>query len=173
MNTAWRSLSQFLPNHALAKSRVSPATYRSPGTAITSKTCTESPSLDTSTLAAHDFDVDVRSGFMPPEPPVQRLPSAWQEWEEALDDAIDAKLRVGDSINITPDEAERSQLWRKRVEKASSSPVALPRSRLMPCYSDVYHRSGHAQNFRETSSSSPFGPCLDTSLLCAYPIAES
>lgn len=39
---------------------------------------------DTSTLAAHDFDVDTRTGFMPPQPPLTRLPPQWELWELAL-----------------------------------------------------------------------------------------
>ena len=51
---------------------------------------------DTSTLAAHDFDVDTRTGFMPPQPPLTRLPSAWEPWESTLENAIVSKLQHAD-----------------------------------------------------------------------------
>ncbi|KAG8841773.1 hypothetical protein FRB91_004699, partial [Serendipita sp. 411] len=103
------------PEHALARLRISPATLKSPKeTPSHLYDFLSSPPLDTSTLAAHDFDVDVRSGFMPPEPPVSRLPSEWQEWEVVLQDAIDARLRLGDSPVIRPEETDRSALWREK-----------------------------------------------------------
>lgn len=72
--------------------------------------------FDTSTLAAHDFDVDTRTGFMPPDPPVARLPADWALWEDALDHAIASRLRVTDS----PDPLDASVL-----EKANQCHVLL------------------------------------------------
>ncbi|KAH8929245.1 Indoleamine 2,3-dioxygenase [Atractiella rhizophila] len=47
---------------------------------------------DTTTLAAADFDIDVRTGFLPPSPPVEDLRmipevsgSKWRTWEELLE----------------------------------------------------------------------------------------
>jgi hypothetical protein len=120
MEATWRSHSQLDPDHALAQLRISPAAQRLPEKAEPDIKYAVAPLLDTSTLAAHDFDVDARSGFMPPAPPVQRLPSEWQEWEQVLDNAMNAKLRVGDTPDITPDEMQRSQLWRDRVADASA-----------------------------------------------------
>lgn len=45
---------------------------------------------DTSSLAAADFDIDVRTGFLPPEEPVQsiqHLGNGWDSFEQALDRA--------------------------------------------------------------------------------------
>jgi indoleamine 2,3-dioxygenase len=74
---------------------------------------------DTTTLAAHDFDVDTRTGFMPPEEPIKRLPSGWEEWEVILDKAMQAKLQLGDKIGLSEDEAVQSDSWRHLVHKAS------------------------------------------------------
>jgi indoleamine 2,3-dioxygenase len=49
---------------------------------------------DTTTLAAHDFDVDNRTGFMPPEPPLARLPSEWETWEAILDVRVDEEAEA-------------------------------------------------------------------------------
>ncbi|KAI0312726.1 Indoleamine 2,3-dioxygenase-domain-containing protein [Amylostereum chailletii] len=53
--------------------------------------------IDTTTLAAHDFDVDTRTGFMPPDPPIARLPEQWEQWENLLDDAQKSRLQLGHS----------------------------------------------------------------------------
>ena len=71
--------------------------------------------VDTTTLAAHDFDVDTRTGFMPPDPPLTRLPSQWESWEQSLDDAQSHRLQLGCKIGITDEEKARSESWRARV----------------------------------------------------------
>ncbi|CDO71808.1 hypothetical protein BN946_scf184939.g32 [Trametes cinnabarina] len=78
---------------------------------------------DTSTLAAHDFDVDTRTGFMPPHPPLTRLPSAWEPWEAALDDAIDSKLQHADKPGLSDAEKAESERWRKSVEELPILPI--------------------------------------------------
>lgn len=72
---------------------------------------------DTSTLAAHDFDVDTRTGFMPPEPPLVRLPSAWEPWEVVLEDAIQDKLEHADSPELSEEGQATSERWRNRVRE--------------------------------------------------------
>ncbi|KAH9914873.1 Indoleamine 2,3-dioxygenase [Epithele typhae] len=72
---------------------------------------------DMSTLAAHDFDVDTRTGFMPPQPPIARLPTAWELWEATLDDAISSKLELADKPGLSQDDEERSARWRTSVRK--------------------------------------------------------
>lgn len=71
--------------------------------------------VDTTTLAAHDFDVDTRTGFMPPEPPLVRLPLQWEPWEQLLDHAQSYRLQLGKKIDITDEEKARSESWRARV----------------------------------------------------------
>ena len=72
---------------------------------------------DTTTVAAHDFDVDARSGFMPPQPPLARLPETWEAWEEALERAILRKLKLGSANDITPSAVADSEEWRRWVQK--------------------------------------------------------
>ncbi len=75
--------------------------------------------VDTTTLAAHDFDVDNRTGFMPPQPPLTRLPESWSPWEEALDDAVANKLQLGDKPDLSDADRSRSEGWRARVRAVS------------------------------------------------------
>ncbi|KAF7312687.1 Indoleamine 2,3-dioxygenase [Mycena indigotica] len=79
---------------------------------------------DTSTLAAHDFDVDNRTGFMPPQPPPARLPEAFEHWEEVLDEAIKSGLQLGDKPGITLAETECSEKWRRSVRHLPILPIA-------------------------------------------------
>ncbi|KAI0635533.1 tryptophan 2,3-dioxygenase [Trametes polyzona] len=78
---------------------------------------------DTSTLAAHDFDVDTRTGFMPPESPLTRLPSAWEPWEAVLEDAIRSKLQLADKPGLSDEDAAKSERWRNRVRELPILPV--------------------------------------------------
>ncbi|RPD72449.1 Indoleamine 2,3-dioxygenase [Lentinus tigrinus ALCF2SS1-7] len=78
---------------------------------------------DTSTLAAHDFDVDTRTGFMPPQPPLARLPPAWEPWEAALEDAIQSKLQLADKPALSPAEQEKSERWRNSVRELPILPI--------------------------------------------------
>ncbi|KAF8502755.1 Indoleamine 2,3-dioxygenase [Russula emetica] len=80
--------------------------------------------VDTTTLAAHDFDVDTRTGFMPPNPPLARLPSQWEPWEQLLDEAQSYRLQLGKKINITDEEKARSESWRARVAQLPTLPTA-------------------------------------------------
>ncbi|KZT67923.1 tryptophan 2,3-dioxygenase [Daedalea quercina L-15889] len=77
---------------------------------------------DTSTLAAHDFDVDTRTGFMPPRP-LARLPEEWQLWERALDDARSSRLQLGDKLSLAPEDAATSERWRDQVRQLPILPT--------------------------------------------------
>lgn len=79
--------------------------------------------VDTTTLAAHDFDVDTRTGFMPPQPPQTRLPDTWRPWEEILGDAVASKLQLGDKPDLSGADRTRSAEWRARVRDVSISCV--------------------------------------------------
>jgi hypothetical protein len=118
MDTSAKASSSLSPEHALAHLRISPGVSNKPQK---SRFVKETPQLDTSTLAAHDFDVDVRSGFMPPEPPIDRLPGEWEGWESVLEDGLQSRLKIGESPGITADETERSRLWRDAVQNVSLS----------------------------------------------------
>ena len=84
---------------------------------------------DTSTLAAHDFDVDTRTGFMPPQPPLARLPAEWEPWEVILDAAIDQKLQLGDTPDLSETEKKKSAVWRARVREVSGDLKSMSSSR--------------------------------------------
>ncbi|KAH0833375.1 Indoleamine 2,3-dioxygenase [Lanmaoa asiatica] len=71
--------------------------------------------VDTTTLAAHDFDVDTRSGFMPPYPPVGRLPVEWESWETILDQAVSTKLQLAVKPGLTEGEIAHSASWREHL----------------------------------------------------------
>ena len=73
--------------------------------------------VDTSTLAAHDFDVDTRTGFLPPIAPLKRLPATWEAWEEYLDECKGGRFVLGDSPDITPEQMDDSKRWRDRVRE--------------------------------------------------------
>jgi hypothetical protein len=74
---------------------------------------------DTSTLAAADFDVDVRSGFLPPEEPVRRLEGIEEElWENALDKAQSLPLRIGGGgQSVTLRERRAAHEWRRSIRR--------------------------------------------------------
>ncbi|KAL0566103.1 hypothetical protein V5O48_011583, partial [Marasmius crinis-equi] len=67
---------------------------------------------------ANSFDVDHKTGFMPSQVPLECLPSTWELWESLLDEAIHEKLRPGDQIGLSEEDAARSGRWRKRVREA-------------------------------------------------------
>ncbi|KAI9000471.1 Indoleamine 2,3-dioxygenase [Trametes punicea] len=92
---------------------------------------------DTSTLAAHDFDVDTRTGFMPPQPPLTRLPSAWEPWEAALEDAIQSKLQLADKPDLSDEEKAESERWRNHVREMPILPITELKS------SEVLLRRAH------------------------------
>ncbi|KDQ52710.1 hypothetical protein JAAARDRAFT_198058 [Jaapia argillacea MUCL 33604] len=78
---------------------------------------------DTSTLAAHDFDVDTRTGFMPPQAPLTSLPAQWVAWEDVLADAAHGKLKLGSRVDLDEEDRELSECWRGRVRKLSILPT--------------------------------------------------
>ena len=71
------------------------------------------------TLAAHDFDVDSRSGFMPPpppDPPIARLSKQWEPWEIVLEHPVKEKLQL--TIRWDPSEdAEKSAIGVRKSER--------------------------------------------------------
>ncbi|PWN36142.1 Indoleamine 2,3-dioxygenase [Meira miltonrushii] len=74
---------------------------------------------DTSTLAAADYDVDVRSGFLPPQEPVYRLQGIEEElWETALDRARSLPLRIGGGgIATTKEARKQARQWRRDIRQ--------------------------------------------------------
>lgn len=75
---------------------------------------------NTSTLAGADFDVDVRSGFLPPEPPLQRLPDDLPEsqWEIMLASARVVGLKInGGGIAVSDKERRQCRQWRRQIRE--------------------------------------------------------
>ncbi|KAK1221994.1 hypothetical protein PQX77_015173 [Marasmius sp. AFHP31] len=100
-------LNSLPPDHFLSQPRPDSSNPTFPGV------------VDTTTLAAHDFDVDNRSGFMPPQEPLGRLPAQWEAWEEVLDAAISDRLQLGEKADQGVQEREKSLRWRSRVREVS------------------------------------------------------
>ena len=61
------------------------------------------------------FDINQHTGFMASDPPLDRLPHSWEDWEMTLDVAIKSKLQVGDKLGLTDEERAMSSRWRDRV----------------------------------------------------------
>lgn len=74
---------------------------------------------DTTTLAAADYDIDVRSGFLPPETPVARLEGIEEDiWENMLDVARQIPLRIGGGgIDVSDDDRKNARRWRRDIRK--------------------------------------------------------
>ncbi|KAG9092164.1 hypothetical protein FRC06_000220 [Ceratobasidium sp. 370] len=75
---------------------------------------------DTSTVAAHDFDVDVNTGFMPTHAPLTRIPlevsTELQAWERALDEGLALRMKLGDQLHLHgPEETEKNERWRASI----------------------------------------------------------
>ena len=126
------------PDHFLALPRPDTNTGRPEGT------------VDTTTLAAHDFDVDTRSGFMPPDPPVTRLPSQWEAWEAALDEAIDNKLQLGDRAGLSEEDRRNASSWQAHVRQVVI--CIFHHKPLSQACLDASHFYDRAQNLGSTSS---------------------
>ncbi|KAF5359428.1 hypothetical protein D9756_003642 [Leucocoprinus leucothites] len=103
-------------NHFLAQPR--PDTFQS----------LQSGLVDTTTLAAHDFDVDNRTGFMPPQPPLPRLPPAWESWEVNLDVAVSQRIQLAERVEKMEAsqmlmETGKSRSWRDNVAQMPLLPI--------------------------------------------------
>jgi indoleamine 2,3-dioxygenase len=80
---------------------------------------------DTSTVAAHDFDVDVNTGFMPTETPLLRIPrqvsADMQAWEDLLSEGLALNMKLGDQLaQYGPEETIKNQSWRLKIRSVSS-----------------------------------------------------
>ena len=80
---------------------------------------------DTTTVAAHDFDIDTRKGFMPPRSPTSHLPPFWDQWEAILSDAISQSLQLGDKAYLPDSEKRKSEMWRDRVRNVSCITITI------------------------------------------------
>src|SRR5260370_27581020 len=65
------------------------------------------------------YDLDARTGFIPPKPPLLRLFDGYERWELLLDDAKANFVNPGPSGLATATEKQYTANWRKRVTKVS------------------------------------------------------
>jgi indoleamine 2,3-dioxygenase len=85
---------------------------------------------NTASLASADFDVDVRTGFLPGSANVERLEGEWSIWEDALDAA--RGLGVGNGV-ILGGKRTQDQAWRAAVQGMdvlATAPLAVSIGRL-------------------------------------------
>lgn len=83
-------------------------------------------SADGSTAAPQDFQVDRRMGFLPPQMPLPRLPTAWEAWEATLDAATSQRFKAAEQLAALDGpqkfaEEEKASAWRKLVDKVGNS----------------------------------------------------
>lgn len=95
---------------------------------------------DTSTVAAHDFDVDVNTGFMPTYAPLTRFPAEVGDlmvWERVLDEGLALGMKLGDQLGrFAPEETEKNERWRASVRAVRIiilSPVVYLAHRAVAC----------------------------------------
>jgi hypothetical protein len=86
--------------------------------------------VDTGTPVAYDFDINNRSGFMPPQAPISRLPSFWHVWEDILQDAQEQRLKLGETPGLPEHERLKSEEWRSKVSNVCALSLCLDRIEL-------------------------------------------
>lgn len=72
------------------------------------------------------YDLDSRTGFIPPEPPLLRLADGYERWELLLDDAKANFVNPGSSGLATATEMQYTSKWRNRVAAVSHSCSSKP-----------------------------------------------
>lgn len=78
-------------------------------------------------VAAQDFDIDSRTGFVPPQPPLARLPERWESWETTLEAARSKRLKLAAASDLTAEDEAASEDWRRRVREVSNAAYAVLR----------------------------------------------
>lgn len=96
------------PGHFLALPP-SYAEVSDPSSSGTSSHAANGLAPNVASLAAADYDVDVRTGFLPGSKNIERLSASWDLWEDALAAARSAGLRLGGP-------REQDRLWRQGIE---------------------------------------------------------
>ena len=76
---------------------------------------------DTYMLDGDDFDVNVKTGFLPPQPPLIRLTPQYEIWEQTLDDASSLQLKLGERNDLTEKDRMESATWRRVVEEVNNA----------------------------------------------------
>ncbi|OCF38657.1 tryptophan 2,3-dioxygenase [Kwoniella heveanensis CBS 569] len=132
---------------------------------------------NTASLASADFDVDVRTGFLPGSKNVERLEGKYAVWEEALDAARGTE--VGDGL-IVGGQREKERLWRDAVNTMPIVDIHELRSlpllrRAHVVLTFLAHFYAHTTPASTTSSSSekepiPIPACISVPLLKVSPM---
>ena len=132
--------------------------------------------VDTSTLAAHDFDVDARTGFMPPQVPLDRLPPEWEAWEVLLDDAVQRKFKLGETPDLSEADKEESRAWRERVCEVRADLINFCAQRLNANARRIGAASSASnlgpEKLRSATSSSSSRPSVDHALLYQHIVSD-
>lgn len=102
-------LASLPPGHFLA---LPPTFSNDPGTSITTASHAAPTAPNVASLAAADFDVDVRTGFLPPKANIERLPAPYDVWEDALKAA--SGDRPGDGVRLGGGRP-KDEAWREGV----------------------------------------------------------
>ena len=76
--------------------------------------------LSENTVNPKDFGVDHRTGFIPAQQPLRRLPALWETWEAMLDAAMSQRLKAVEQTLLLDArqklaEEEKARAWRKTV----------------------------------------------------------
>jgi indoleamine 2,3-dioxygenase len=103
------------PGHflSLPPSFAGPSTSAPSSSQTTSAHTSNGLAPNIASLASADFEVDVRTGFLPADKNVDRLRGKWEVWEEALDAARGEG--PGDGVLLGA-KRDREVLWRRGVQ---------------------------------------------------------
>ncbi|OCF73732.1 tryptophan 2,3-dioxygenase [Kwoniella mangroviensis CBS 8886] len=106
---------QLPPNHflSLQPSFAQPTVAFPSGVPSTSSHESHGQAPNTASLASADFEVDVRTGFLPGAKNVERLTGKYEVWEEALDAAKGSQPGSG---LIIGGQREQENLWRNGIQ---------------------------------------------------------
>ena len=70
-----------------------------------------------------DFEVDYKTGFLPPQHPISSLPEEFDLWESALASAHDCLSLGEDKSAAAVAKRESSRRWRQALESVSRLPL--------------------------------------------------
>ncbi|KAG8713317.1 hypothetical protein FRC08_013409 [Ceratobasidium sp. 394] len=73
--------------------------------------------FDISHFASSVFELDAKTAFMPPEPPLARLDGEYELWERLLDAASEHFTCPGDEANVPESQVKFGESWRRTVCK--------------------------------------------------------
>ncbi|KAG8878273.1 hypothetical protein FRB97_002672 [Tulasnella sp. 331] len=147
---------------------------RSPFAGPSSSGATLNRGFDTSTVAAADFDVDSKTGFMPPKVPVVRLGGELEVWERIRDAAVGNGEPLTLGVYASNRQQKRSTRWRQDVESMPTlsvksiqhSEVLLRRAHSVLTF--ILHFYIHSQPPLTTPQPQPpinIPPCLSVPLI--------